>query len=936
MIQFKNKKVYEDNKLVDFNGLNNSHIVWHLQEMYKPERFINNLYETYTMPDKINHMSLAEGVDFDALLVDDKMFRYTKLTEEDRSEVQDYINKYAYATALLKLHECSKVIGCGLSHNYTIGETYTFISKSYDKLFENVYTTKEKGKLVEGFGTDNKLNIYEGVNSYIHGLGDKRIVENWKCDYNHNNIDKYSLVEAVQNGTSTIVKFTDRKGVQYEAIYENTNAKLLNGGVNLSRLLDRNNLVEAYRVGTLNEYQEPFTISDATILSYGKSNDKLQLVMMDAYGNKGTLFITLNIPVDKFLKKYKKDLDAITSSMSFSDGVEDTVSLLNKAEGDIASMSRIKGKEVVASDSESSALPYQVKGLVPDVSTGGEIIVIDRKDKTKFKVLCTKNGEPYSVTYTYTGDDIVRDINDLQNETDDYDFNRKSDIISFFSLLNSYGRNPKTYKRGISTAGRNYQSRKKVEGDLMEEAEGVQTTDIAPKLDQEVGGLIKVTMKRKKKKVTESDDMFNISDLLIESVSEKDAYYGARGFIKDENGRYHFGDYYLTESGKVVHKSKLKESYYVTEFNSDGTGIDTRYFDSESEAAEWAESENKKTGNEFAVYNEDNGECIYVYDRIDESADYSHKYRCVSAGYETIKTFDTKEEAIEFAKNNSQVYSVMLDLYKDGKLERVGTSDIWSKEDLSESSYEEKKDEAIATAKDIMTKIANKVGNADDGIYPTWRSKGYCAGTIVLDNNTVRINVTYYFKKYMSNKGTINIEVAPNVTGYNVNRGCYVGLFYNSVDEAVNGAYEAVTIARNIVKEKDIDKKNELVQQLKSMKNELNESFDPTGYTKAIEAINAGIETDEDKEALQKYLQDLVGYIRSIAEDYDVLVEGEKEANDAYYKVNEVTQALIKVKPFIEGNDELEKIYSDIMIELNNLQTSVYKNKLDESNSDSV
>ena len=797
MIQFKNKKVYEDNKLVDFNGLNNSHIVWHLQEMYKPERFINNLYETYTMPDKINHMSLAEGVDFDALLVDDKMFRYTKLTEEDRSEVQDYINKYAYATALLKLHECSKVIGCGLSHNYTIGETYTFISKSYDKLFENVYTTKEKGKLVEGFGTDNKLNIYEGVNSYIHGLGDKRIVENWKCDYNHNNIDKYSLAEAVQDGTSTIVKFTDRKGVQYEAIYENTNAKLLNGGVNLSRLLDRNNLVEAYRVGTLNEYQEPFTISDATILSYGKSNDKLQLVMMDAYGNKGTLFITLNIPVDKFLKKYKKDLDAITSSMSFSDGVEDTVSLLNKAEGDIASMSRIKGKEVVASDSESSALPYQVKGLVPDVSAGGEIIVIDRKDKTKFKVLCTKNGEPYSVTYTYTGDDIVRDINDLQNETDDYDFNRKSDIISFFSLLNSYGRNPKTYKRGISTAGRNYQSRKKVEGDLVEESEGVQTTDIAPKLDQEVGELIKVTMKRKKKKVTESDDMFNISDLLIESVSEKDAYYGARGFIKDENGRYHFGDYYLTESGKVVHKSKLKESYYVTEFNRDGTGIDTRYFDSESEAAEWAESENKKTGNEFTVYNEDNGECIYVYDRIDESDDYSHKYRCVSAGYNTIATFDTKEEAIEYAKTHENVYSVMCDLYCNGKLERIGLSDVWSKEDLGES-------------------------------------------------------------------------------------------------------------------------------------------FDPTGYTKAIEAINAGIETDEDKEALQKYLQDLIGYIRSIAEDYDVLVEGEKEANDAYYKVNEVTQALIKVKPFIEGNDELEKIYSDIMIELNNLQTSVYKKKLDESNSDSV
>ena len=230
-----------------------------------------------------------------------------------------------------------------------------------------------------------------------------------------------------------------------------------------------------------------------------------------------------------------------------------------------------------------------------------------------------------------------------------------------------------------------------------------------------------------------------------------------------------------------------------------------------------------------------------------------------------------------------------------------------------------------------MTKIANKVGNTDNGIYTTWRSKGYCMGTIELDNNTVRINVTYYFKKYMSDKGTINIEVAPNVKGYNVNRGCYVDLYYNSVEEAIKGAYEATTIARNIVKEKDIDKKNELVQQLKGMKNRLKESFDPTGYTKAIEAINAGIETDEDKEALQKYLQDLIGYIRSIAEDYDILVEGKEEANDVYYKVNDVTQTLLKVKPYIKKNEEANKLYGEIVRLLNDLQISLYKAKLNES-----
>ena len=53
----------------------------------------------------------------------------------------------------------------------------------------------------------------------------------------------------------------------------------------------------------------------------------------------------------------------------------------------------------------------------------------------------------------------------------------------------------------------------------------------------------------------------------------------------------------------------------------------------------------------------------------------------------------------------------------------------------------------------------------------------------------------------------------------------------------------------------------------------LNESYSPTGYTKAMQAILDGIEDDTDEEALQKYLQDIIGFCRTVAEDFGVLVE---------------------------------------------------------------
>jgi len=74
----------------------------------------------------------------------------------------------------------------------------------------------------------------------------------------------------------------------------------------------------------------------------------------------------------------------------------------------------------------------------------------------------------------------------------------------------------------------------------------------------------------------------------------------------------------------------------------------------------------------------------------------------------------------------------------------------------------------------------------------------------------------------------------------------------------------------------DEDKKimQETIRNLKESIEKVDEDFSPQGYTKVLQAINDGMETDEDLEALQKYLQNIIGYCKSIADDYNLPIEG--------------------------------------------------------------
>ena len=209
MVEYNDKNLYIDKKEINLNGLNTSQFLWHLQEMNKPMNLINNLKGKYTMSDKMHNISLVEGEKFDALLVDDKLFRYTKLNESDKEEIQEYINKYAYATALLKLNECANVIGSGLNHKYNFDEQFNYISKSYDKLLENVIITKEKGRLVESI---NQVDLLEGNKNYIRKTNNLVICENWKNNYKHENIKDYEFEDANESDNKVTLKFIDKDG----------------------------------------------------------------------------------------------------------------------------------------------------------------------------------------------------------------------------------------------------------------------------------------------------------------------------------------------------------------------------------------------------------------------------------------------------------------------------------------------------------------------------------------------------------------------------------------------------------------------------------------------------------------------------------------------------------------------------------------------------
>ena len=158
----------------------------------------------------------------------------------------------------------------------------------------------------------------------------------------------------------------------------------------------------------------------------------------------------------------------------------------------------------------------------------------DRANKKLNKIyIDSRNRSVEPVNESCEECDECLDIVDVIHET----FDKLTDEESVKSLLQSLNNEVKSLADKYN-----------VVLDEINECEGTQTTDIAPKLDQEVGRLVKPP---------KQDDLKEGYDFNV-GFNHK-----FKGFILTEQGRYERGNFVLVKEGeqiKAIHKSKLNES----------------------------------------------------------------------------------------------------------------------------------------------------------------------------------------------------------------------------------------------------------------------------------------------------------------------------------------------------------------------------------------
>lgn len=142
-------------------------------------------------------------------------------------------------------------------------------------------------------------------------------------------------------------------------------------------------------------------------------------------------------------------------------------------------------------------------------------------------------------------------------------------------------------------------------------------------------------------------------------------------------------DCYINGNGMIVERVKDKKTetidevedygpYYVKEFNESGTDMDTIGFETEQEATDYAREQLKKRPNyEYAVYETETDECLYVYNSKDENK-------------KKTEAVDTEEKAKEVKEKVEQ------------DIQNQGTENLV---DTTEELYDKLKKEIYAYAK---------------------------------------------------------------------------------------------------------------------------------------------------------------------------------------------------------------------------------------------
>lgn len=503
----------------------------------------------FYLPTEISNACLLEGHKCDYILLDEMIFKYNKFSKEDRNLINDMFSRAAYASALCHANKVSDVVSCGENHELSLNEQVSYYSYCSSLLFKNVYKTNKAGKIIESVDSGNKYFLYENADSYSRGTKDAKYVEDWSNNYCPTQSKNYIFRDLDE----THQEVTSFNGERYLVIHEG------------------DKFINSYRTGTILEYNIPLQKGEMAFNAYTPSNEgSFDVTVQDRYGNYATVNIT---------GITEQDLKKIVSIKSFEDRL-------------FATQKLIENKGVIIPRSKNwsikrgiESLSWIEQGFKPEEVTlriNGTSGL--NYNKNRFVITGTKGGKPVAIHYSYDGNDIntyVADLNDFLQ----YDVAPGADDSAYADFLREVHLQAtpiKSYPLGVSTKGRSHIGRPVKFVQAKVQNEDVQVTDIAPKVDQ--GDLVQIKFRKNKKKKDEDKEQ-----ILLGSLIENDLL-NLRGFVKDNsNGLYHNGDYYITESGKVVHKSKLNESaitmqdvknfpdWMIEEFTNDANSVSSWY-----------------------------------------------------------------------------------------------------------------------------------------------------------------------------------------------------------------------------------------------------------------------------------------------------------------------------------------------------------------------
>ena len=159
------------------------------------------------------------------------------------------------------------------------------------------------------------------------------------------------------------------------------------------------------------------------------------------------------------------------------------------------------------------------------------------------------------------------------------------------------------------------------------------------------------------------------------------------------------------------------------------------------------------------------------------------------------------------------------------------------------------------------------------------------------------------------------LEVKDDIKRFAEHRGLEFQFDYNYSESVKEAAYTKDELIDKFGTD-DLDLINAGNEEDVELKEEVDEAFDPSGYTKAIQAINAGIETDEDEEALTDYLSQIIGYCKSIADDYNLYIPA---LNDEYDESLNETQEGSDIKGGEVVNDQSQELVAEFQEALNKI-----------------